>query len=192
MDSAPCSLNCTIRILRSGKVPRNYVSDLEAQVATLTQQVHEMEHHSVPAPMSSEITIQSSNSRQPQISPATQTSISDGSPIQLQNLVKSVRNVVVEPSRQPRFLGQSSGITLARMVMAAVRSDASTSPPFFEQRQPDPPSTTVAAEASLPPRHAANHLVEVYFQYRTPHLPIVQRSRVGGSSYKCIPSVQHY
>ncbi|KAJ5648778.1 c6 transcription factor protein [Penicillium lividum] len=33
-------------------------------------------------------------------------------------------------------------------------------------------------EASLPPRHAADHLVEVYFQYRTPHLPIIDRSQV--------------
>ena len=27
-------------------------------------------------------------------------------------------------------------------------------------------------------RHAANHLVDVYFQYRTPHLPIISRSQV--------------
>lgn len=33
-------------------------------------------------------------------------------------------------------------------------------------------------EASLPPRRAADHLVEVYFQYRTPHLPIIDRKRV--------------
>jgi hypothetical protein len=36
----------------------------------------------------------------------------------------------------------------------------------------------MAAEASLPPRHAADYLVDVYFQYQTPHLPIVERSRV--------------
>jgi hypothetical protein len=33
-------------------------------------------------------------------------------------------------------------------------------------------------ESSLPPRQAAEHLIEVYFQYRTPHLPIVERSQV--------------
>ncbi|KAJ5122897.1 hypothetical protein N7448_008994 [Penicillium atrosanguineum] len=38
--------------------------------------------------------------------------------------------------------------------------------------------SVVANEASLPPRHAADHLVDVYFQYRTPHLPIVNRSQV--------------
>ncbi|KAL2865223.1 fungal specific transcription factor domain-containing protein [Aspergillus lucknowensis] len=34
----------------------------------------------------------------------------------------------------------------------------------------------MAVEASLPPRHAADYLVDVYFQYQTPHLPIVGRS----------------
>lgn len=37
---------------------------------------------------------------------------------------------------------------------------------------------TPSTEATLPPRHAADHLVEVYFQYRTPHLPILERSQV--------------
>ncbi|KAJ5464640.1 fungal-specific transcription factor domain-containing protein [Penicillium daleae] len=36
----------------------------------------------------------------------------------------------------------------------------------------------MAAEASLPPHPAADHLVDVYFQYHTPHLPVVERSRV--------------
>lgn len=108
-------------------------------------------------------------------SPAT----SDGSSNHFQNLIKSVRNVVVEPSRHPRFLGQSSGITLARLVMAAIRVDAlPTTPLCSDQRPYDPSSSALAAEASLPPRHAADHLVEVYFQYCTPHLPIVDRAQV--------------
>ncbi|KAI9876288.1 MAG: hypothetical protein M1823_007307, partial [Watsoniomyces obsoletus] len=86
-------------------------------------------------------------------------------------------NVVVEPSRQPRFLGQSSGITLAKLVMAAIRIDALPAPLSSEQRVQELPSSAPPAEASLPPRHAADHLVEVYFHYRTPHLPILERSQ---------------
>jgi len=105
----------------------------------------------------------------------------------LQDLVTTVRNVVVEPSKQPRFLGASSGITLAKMVMASIRTDALPSTHLFSTQRlhnhsssaSAPTSASVAAaESSLPPRHAADHLVDVYFQYRTPHLPIVERSRV--------------
>ena len=74
-------------------------------------------------------------------------------------------------------MGQSSGITLARLVMAAIRIDAS---PLLVSKNAknDSSLSVIANEASLPPRHAADHLVEVYFQYRTPHLPIVDRSQV--------------
>lgn len=101
----------------------------------------------------------------------------------LQDLVKSVRSVVVDPSRQPRFLGPSSGITLARMVMASIRVDALPQPPVLcHQRSQEHSSSTLTSttstESSLPPRHAADHLIEVYFQYRTPHLPFIERLQV--------------
>ncbi|KAJ5160645.1 uncharacterized protein N7482_007649 [Penicillium canariense] len=108
----------------------------------------------------------------PTASPAT----SNASTTHFQDLVKSVEDVVVEPSRQPRFLGQSSGITLARLVMAAIHVDDLPSLASKNQTQSyNPCYSPPAAEASLPPRHAADHLVEVYFQYRTCHLPIVGR-----------------
>lgn len=92
------------------------------------------------------------------------------------NLVQSVKDVVVEPSgRQPRFLGQGGGITLAKLVMAAIRVDALPSPSQSTNRPYGPFSSMMAEEASLPPRHAADHLVETYFQYLTPHLPILER-----------------
>jgi hypothetical protein len=117
--------------------------------------------------------------REPGTFPVESPANSDASSNHYQDLVKSVRNVVVEPSRQPQFLGQSSGITLARLVLAAIRVEALPSSPLFsEQRSYDPSSSAPAAEASLPPRHAADHLVDVYFQYRTPHMPIMERSQV--------------
>jgi hypothetical protein len=65
------------------------------------------------------------------------------------------------------------------MVMSTIRLDALPSTLFSERglkgSKSIPTSTT---EVSLPPRQAANHLVEVYFQYRTPHFPIIERSQV--------------
>lgn len=155
------------------------MSDLETQIEKLTQENQQLRTQ-VRAASTGEIVASpgtyslARHGNVPAESPAT----SDASSNHVQDLVKSVRNVVVEPSRQPRFLGQSGGITLARLVMAAICVDTLPSPLFAEQRSYDTSTSALAAEASLPPRQAANHLVEVYFQYRTPHLPIVGRSQV--------------
>lgn len=160
------------------KIPRTYVSDLEAQVEKLTRENHRL--RTAASPLVGGENASTVGDVPLKTSPATDPAApdADGS-IYFHNLVKSVRNVVVEPSRQPRFLGQSSGITLARLVMAAIRVDALPATPRFpEQRPCDPSTTALAAKASLPPRHAADHLVDVYFQYRTLHLPIVDRKQV--------------
>ena len=39
-------------------------------------------------------------------------------------------------------------------------------------------ASSSSSYASLPPRRTADHLVGVYFQYRTAHLPIIERARV--------------
>jgi hypothetical protein len=82
------------------------------------------------------------------------------------------------------------------MVMASVKIDAlpptHTTPDTPSNNQNSSVSTSAsapAAEASLPPRHAADHLVGVYFQYRTPHLPIIQESQVKkaiDNAYTCM------
>lgn len=164
------------------KIPRNYVSNLEAQVEKLNRELQELRSQT-----------RASSERAPSMSmgewsPATRHNLtihhtgrpatSDGGSSHYQDLVQSVKNVVVEPSRQPRFLGQGSGVTLAWLVMTAIRVDALPSTLFSGPSSYDPPLSTIAKEASLPPRHVANHLVGVYFQYRTPHLPIVDRTQV--------------
>jgi hypothetical protein len=104
---------------------------------------------------------------------------SDGSSRNIQqDVIKSVQDIVVEPSRQPRFLGQSGGITLARLVMAAVNVDTLHTPQVSEQNKYDNTPINPASEASFPPRNVADHLVDVYFQFRSPHLPIMDRIQV--------------
>lgn len=167
-------------------MPRTYLSDLEAEVERLTRENQELQSRSrrlstiqQPSPYpSSSAAIQEVSS--PSITEEVATPGTNAG--HLQDLVKSVRNVVVESSDLPRFLGPSSGITLAKMVMASVRPSALPPPPPRTVYQRSiaalPNSSAATAESCLPPRHAADRLVEVYFQYRTPHLPILQRAQV--------------
>ncbi|KAH9825964.1 Zn(2)-C6 fungal-type DNA-binding domain [Teratosphaeria destructans] len=74
-----------------------------------------------------------------------------------------------------QFLGLSSGIALARLVMSAVKVE---SLPVQHDVAQGPSMNGPESKASLPPRTAADHLVEVYFQYRTPHLPLIDRQGV--------------
>lgn len=112
-------------------------------------------------------------------SPASTGRNSEGSSRNIQeDVIKSVQNIVVEPSRQPRFLGQSGGITLAKLVMAAVNVDTLHAPQVSEQTKYDNALINPASEASFPPRNVADHLVHVYFQFRSPHLPIMDRVQV--------------
>ncbi|RLL96030.1 hypothetical protein CFD26_102579 [Aspergillus turcosus] len=164
------------------EVPRNYVSELETEIEKLTRENQELRARAQSASVNGEITSPREHSSRGSVGPGDHPTgspaKSDTSSNHVQDLVKSVRDIVVEPSRQPRFLGQSGGITLARLVISAIRVDALPSPLLTEPRSYNPSSSAMAAEASLPPRHAADHLVDVYFQYHTPHLPIVERSRV--------------
>ncbi|KAK5255288.1 hypothetical protein LTS03_002925 [Exophiala xenobiotica] len=178
--NVPC---LTYHSAKQADIPRNYVSDLEAQVEKLTREIQELRGRTHARSTTDEtvtsIPVESSSQSGHEISilPAERLQTSDGSSSHFQDLVASVRNVVVEPSTQPRFLGQSSGISFARMVMAAIQVDALPSP-LVPERQPCEPSLSAPTKASLPPRHVADHLVDVYFQYRTPHLPILDRSQV--------------
>ncbi|KAF7165743.1 hypothetical protein CNMCM6106_001819 [Aspergillus hiratsukae] len=157
------------------EVPRNYVSELETEIEKLTRENRELRARVQSASVNGE---SSRGSVGPGDHPTGSPAKSDTSSNHVKDLVKSVRDIAVEPSRQPRFLGQSGGITLARLVISAIRVDALPSPLLTEPRSYNPSSSSTAAEASLPPRHAADHLVDVYFQYHTPHLPIVERARV--------------
>ena len=109
--------------------------------------------------------------------PGSSPASSDSSP-GMHNLARSIEDVILEPLKQPRFLGQSSGISFAKLVMTAIQVDQlpASFPP--EERSGRVDTVPALAESTLPPKHAANHLEDVYFQYRTPHMPILSRSQV--------------
>lgn len=164
------------------KVPRNYVAELETEIEKLIRENRELRAKSQSTSVNGEITTPHEHCSSDRVGPSNHQmgspAKSDTSSNHVQDLVRGVRDLVDEPSRQPRFLGQSGGITLARLVVSAIRVDALPSSLFAEPRSYNLFPCSMAAEASLPPRHAADHLVDVYFQYHTPHLPIVERSSV--------------
>lgn len=169
------------------------MAHLEAEVKKLSKEIRELRAQPHPTSINSEEITTTSNGTS---TPTDRTETSTENPSHVHDLVKSVRNVVVEPSKQPRFLGPSSGITLARMVMASIKTDAlppsSSTPILLSHNRGSSISkfpVAPAAEASLPPRHAADHLVSVYFQYRTPHMPIIQEfqvKRAVDNAYVCM------
>jgi hypothetical protein len=113
-----------------------------------------------------------------QLGPSPQDSLVNQSN-HLQDLIDTASRDPVAASPVSRFLGPSSGISLARLVMTMIQVDTlpSQSWPSPEAVQ-SPTGSVQEGEASLPPRRAADHLVDVYFQHRTPHLPIIDRTQV--------------
>ncbi|KAL7629518.1 hypothetical protein AAE478_001039, partial [Parahypoxylon ruwenzoriense] len=164
---------------KQAEVPRNYVSTLEEEVRQLKSELEGLKRQNASKVMaSSSPTPAGSDDRQsvssPMSAPTVQSTASDP-----QEVVKSMGLVMLESSNQPRFMGTSSGVTFAKMVLACVKADIAipTSPsPSRGSLRMTLPTPTVSS--SLPPRHAAQHISDVYFRYRTPHVPILTRSKV--------------
>lgn len=97
-----------------------------------------------------------------------------------EEMVRSMGLVLLESSDQPRFMGTSSGVTFAKMVLAAIKHDPvpASHETQGQLRRPSRSSMPSPTQpTSLPPRHAAQHIAEVYFSCRTPHVPVLERSR---------------
>jgi hypothetical protein len=154
---------------------------LEEQISKLTLENRHLRQQTRSGPDDQTTSIQLSTPQaetEPENRHTGPQTVSDESSPLLQDLVASVKNVVVGPFQQSRFLGQSSGISFAKMVMSAIHVDRLPLSVRPERQEVGETVSPAPVEASLPPRHVADHLAEVYCQYRTPHLPILSRSQV--------------
>lgn len=163
---------------KQSEIPRGYVSTLEAQVRQLKAELEEARKQKTSRINSSTSPMAGDNTSLDCDTPATaHTVTSVGS--DAQDVVKSMGLVLLESSDQPRFVGTSSGITFAKMVLAAVKQDASVmATPGRSRDEPAVSAPHSIMASSLPPRHAAERIVDVYFSYRTPHIPILSRAKV--------------
>jgi hypothetical protein len=155
-------------LLNELQVPRDYVTILEAQVARLSR-----ENDGLRARTPTDVSPPNINQARNEITVTPCSTSPDW-------VATSLGRIVSEPSSQSPFYGMSSGITLARLVMAAVHVEDSTA------GSTDPPNRQISGfsssqptnKATLPPRHAAQHLIDVYFQFQTPHAPVIERVQV--------------
>ncbi|KAI0173535.1 fungal-specific transcription factor domain-containing protein [Hypoxylon sp. FL1284] len=167
---------------KQAEVPRNYVSILEEEVRQLKSEVSGLRRQSqsaavtsaTPAATDADYDRQSDSSP---VGPAT-VQLTGSDP---QEVVKSMGLVMLESSSQPKFIGTSSGVTFAKMVLACVKADitipvADPGPARGGPIQVPAPNPIVSS--SLPPRHAAQHIMDVYFRHRTPHVPVLTRAKV--------------
>ncbi|RFU29742.1 hypothetical protein B7463_g6602, partial [Scytalidium lignicola] len=171
--------------------PTNSVTDLEMQVARLKAEIAELrrEKEAAAQAQSSNASLSSEHQHPAVGMPLSEhgTSPGDISHADQQemnsdprDLVRTIGLVALESTSEPRFMGTSSGLSFAKMVMGAIKC---------EQPAPTPQSTTGARgpvlhaappniTSSLPPRHVADHIINAYFQHRTPHFMILERHQV--------------
>ena len=114
----------------------------------------------------------------------------------LDKLVSNIGMVSVQGASDPRYLGSTSGISFARVVLAAVKSSVSTNNSERNGPKPSKPLPHFAAasggssmrdsyfglqakpsikEAPFPDRHLGEKLVHLYFEYANPQIPILHR-----------------
>lgn len=113
----------------------------------------------------------------------------------LNKLVSNIGMVSVQGASDARYLGSTSGISFARVVLAAVKSSVSTNNSERAGIRPSRPMPNVAAsggssmrdsyfglqtkptikEAPFPDRQLGAKLVNLYFEHANPQIPILHR-----------------
>ncbi|ESZ96149.1 hypothetical protein SBOR_3424 [Sclerotinia borealis F-4128] len=97
------------------------------------------------------------------------------------DLVVSMARVALGSTNEPRFMGTSSGITLAKLVMAAI--EMPLTPSSIDklgelEKRVDSTLFITTAPASLLSRRVTDRLVEIYFEYRSPYFTFMSRQDV--------------
>ncbi len=113
----------------------------------------------------------------------------------IDKLVSNIGMVSVQGASDPRYLGSTSGISFARVVLAAVKSSVSTNNSERAGTRSNKPAASTAAaggssmrdsyfglqtkpsikEAPFPDRHLGEKLLHLYFEYANPQIPILHR-----------------
>jgi Fungal specific transcription factor domain len=113
----------------------------------------------------------------------------------IDKLVSNIGMVSVQGASDPRYLGSTSGISFARVVLAAVKSSVSTNNSERAGSRPSKNPASIASaggssmrdsyfglqtkpslkEASFPDRQLGDKLLHLYFEYANPQIPILHR-----------------
>lgn len=180
----------TYSVSKQSEVPRNSLAILEMQVERLKAELAELRRERA----ANSAQAKSSDASPMEYAPPAMGMQSSGpgtSPGGVSNaeqqecnsdprdLVRSIGLVALESTSEPRFMGTSSGLSFAKMVMGAVKYDQGAPLPTIGERRPlQHAAASPSITSSLPPRHVAAHIVNIYFQHRTPHFAILERHQV--------------
>ncbi|KAH0839001.1 hypothetical protein AYO21_11657 [Fonsecaea monophora] len=196
------------------EIPRSYVYYLETRLAYFEQQ---LKTHGIPYNAGEVYNAESKELGDPVQSPASAKSSwigpqspSNGSPRPIKNedwdkkqedadklnkLVSNIGMVSVQGASDARYLGSTSGISFARVVLAAVKSSVSCNNSERAGVRPSRPLPNMAAsggssmrdsyfglqtkptikEAPFPDRPLGEKLVHLYFEHANPQIPILHR-----------------
>ncbi|GAD99387.1 hypothetical protein BC1G_12372 [Paecilomyces variotii No. 5] len=176
---------------KDSEVPRSYVADLEEKCRQLSREAEQLRSGSRRG--SSDTTISSPSSCESDVNVQVYQLLVDargGLPDREQrlrsvtsrkpsyDLVASMARVAFGGSRGSQFMGSSSGIALANLVMDAVQDLLPSSSGLQEMQSSEAIAAVPVKPASLPPRHAADHIVSLYFRDRGPHFVFLDRRAV--------------
>ncbi|EXJ67826.1 uncharacterized protein A1O5_09172 [Cladophialophora psammophila CBS 110553] len=196
------------------EIPRSYVYYLETRLAYFEQQ---LKAHAIPYNAAEVYNAESKELSDPIQSPGSAKSSwigpqspSNGSPRPIKNedwdkkqedadklnkLVSNIGMVSVQGASDARYLGSTSGISFARVVLAAVKSSVSCNNSERAGVRPSRPLPNIASsggssmrdsyfglqtkptikEAPFPDRPLGEKLVNLYFEHANPQIPILHR-----------------
>jgi hypothetical protein len=149
------------------EIPRDYVESLEAQIERLKAEVQLLGSRHSAAPNNEAASSEQASSVTPQSDHET------GS-----ELYTSLALAVLDPSEEPRFVGTSSGVTLAKAILGSLQCNMPTSPSIRSSQEPSMNLLLPRMSPPLPSKESATYLIDVYFQCRTPHLPLMERTDI--------------
>ncbi|CAG9990004.1 unnamed protein product [Clonostachys byssicola] len=149
------------------EIPRDYVESLEAQIERLKAEVQLLGSRPCAAPNNEASSSEQASSTTPQSDHET------GS-----ELYTSLALAVLDPSDEPRFVGTSSGVTLAKAILGSLECNMPVSPSVRSSQEPNMNVLLPRSSPPLPSKESATYLIDIYFQCRTPHLPLMERADI--------------
>ncbi|CAH0054477.1 unnamed protein product [Clonostachys solani] len=149
------------------EIPRDYVESLEAQVERLKAEVQLLGSRPGAVPNNEPSSSEQASSATPHSDRETSS-----------ELYTSLALAVLDPSDEPRFIGTSSGVTLAKAILGSLECDMPASPSVRSSQEPNMNVLLPRSSPPLPSKESATYLIDVYFQCRTPHLPLMERADI--------------
>ncbi|KAI9691959.1 MAG: Fungal specific transcription factor [Bogoriella megaspora] len=189
IDADNARTDVTLRFLLVGfdgkrEVPRSYVYYLEERVTKLEAL---LDDHGIACPPADDVALHGKPQQGKTARPVEDAQIDEQNG--LNRLVTDVGMVPTQGTSDARYLGSASGISFARVVFAAIRFSVLGSSGIYNTSKGNGTSSSTTMrdsffglnskpkiqQASFPERELASRLVDLYFNYANPQVPVLHR-----------------